>query len=181
MWKKCEVGGGGGVVAKSCPTLANPWTVACKVPLSMGVLQARILEWVAISSSRGSGSTMKKESLKRCVIVLHLWVHSSAWATLRWQEWNPFWLRVSQHNLCINNWIIIKQQSWMKRPQESNQEETQRKSLIYLRLYTVLQFKVRQVTGLLKENKQNKTNNLPKNKTEASVTTWYYLIFKQKI
>ena len=27
---------GDGLVAKSCPTLATPWTVACKVPLSMG-------------------------------------------------------------------------------------------------------------------------------------------------
>ena len=30
------------------------WTVAHQVPLSMGILQARILEWVAISFSRGS-------------------------------------------------------------------------------------------------------------------------------
>ena len=27
---------GGGLVAKSCLTLATPWTVACKAPLSMG-------------------------------------------------------------------------------------------------------------------------------------------------
>ena len=33
---------------------ATPWTVAPQAPLSMGILQARILEWVAISSSRGS-------------------------------------------------------------------------------------------------------------------------------
>ena len=72
----------GGLVTKSCPTLASPWTVACLVPLTMefsrqeywsalplpspevkvaqscptlrphtvhGVLQARILEWVAFS------------------------------------------------------------------------------------------------------------------------------------
>ena len=31
-----------------------PWTVAHEVPLSMGILQARILEWVAMPSSRGS-------------------------------------------------------------------------------------------------------------------------------
>ena len=30
------------------------WTVACQAPLSMGILQARILEWVAVPSSRGS-------------------------------------------------------------------------------------------------------------------------------
>ena len=29
-------GGGGGLVAMLCPTLATPWTVACQAPLSMG-------------------------------------------------------------------------------------------------------------------------------------------------
>ena len=33
---------------------ATPWTVARQAPLSMGTLQARILEWVAMSFSRGS-------------------------------------------------------------------------------------------------------------------------------
>ena len=33
---------------------ATPWTVAHQAPLPMGVLQARILEWVAMSSFRGS-------------------------------------------------------------------------------------------------------------------------------
>ena len=30
------------------------WSVAHQAPLSMGILQARILEWVAMPSSRGS-------------------------------------------------------------------------------------------------------------------------------
>ena len=33
---------------------ATIWTVAHRAPLSMGILQAGILEWVAISYSRGS-------------------------------------------------------------------------------------------------------------------------------
>ena len=33
---------------------ATPWTMAHQAPLSLGILQARILEWVAISFSRGS-------------------------------------------------------------------------------------------------------------------------------
>ena len=33
---------------------ATPWTVACQASLSMGILQAGILEWVALPSSRGS-------------------------------------------------------------------------------------------------------------------------------
>ena len=33
---------------------AAPWTVACQAPLFMGILQARILEWVAMPFSTGS-------------------------------------------------------------------------------------------------------------------------------
>ena len=33
---------------------ASLWTVACQVPLSIGILQARILKWVAMPSSRRS-------------------------------------------------------------------------------------------------------------------------------
>ena len=44
----------GGLVAKSCPTLVTPCTVACQAPLSMGFSRQGILEWVAISFSRGS-------------------------------------------------------------------------------------------------------------------------------
>ena len=33
---------------------ATPWTVSHQAPLSMGILQARIMEWVAMPSSRGS-------------------------------------------------------------------------------------------------------------------------------
>ena len=32
--------------------LCPPWTVACQAPLSLEILQARILEWVAMPSSR---------------------------------------------------------------------------------------------------------------------------------
>ena len=39
----------------SCVQLCvTPWTVAHQAPLSLGILQARILEWVAMPSSRGS-------------------------------------------------------------------------------------------------------------------------------
>ena len=34
---------------QQCPAL---WTIACQAPLSMGILQARILEWVAIPPPR---------------------------------------------------------------------------------------------------------------------------------
>ena len=41
-------------VAKSCLTLRLHGLLACQAPLYMGILQARILEWVAMPSSRGS-------------------------------------------------------------------------------------------------------------------------------
>ena len=32
----------------------TPWTAAPQAPLSLGILQVRILEWVAMPSTRGS-------------------------------------------------------------------------------------------------------------------------------
>ena len=42
------------MVASVMSDFAIPWTTAYQAPLSMGILQARILEWVAMPSSRGS-------------------------------------------------------------------------------------------------------------------------------
>ena len=39
------------ICVRLCVTL---WTIASQAPLSMGIFQARILEWVAMPSSRGS-------------------------------------------------------------------------------------------------------------------------------
>ena len=41
----------------SCSAVSDsviPWTIAGQTPLSMGILQARILKWVASSFSKGS-------------------------------------------------------------------------------------------------------------------------------
>ena len=45
---------------------AAPWTVACQAPLSMRILQARILEWVAEPWSRGS-SQPKDRTQVSCI------------------------------------------------------------------------------------------------------------------
>ena len=42
------------LVAQLCPIFVTPWTVAHLAPLPMGILQARILEWFAISFFKGS-------------------------------------------------------------------------------------------------------------------------------
>ena len=43
-----------GLVAKSHLALTTPWTVSHQAALSMGILQERILEWVAMPSSGGA-------------------------------------------------------------------------------------------------------------------------------
>ena len=42
------------LVGQLCLTLCDPMDCSSKAPLSMGILQARILEWVAIPFFRGS-------------------------------------------------------------------------------------------------------------------------------
>ena len=42
-----------------------PWTVANQAPLSMGILQARILEWVAMPSARGSSQPRDQTQVSR--------------------------------------------------------------------------------------------------------------------
>ena len=64
------------LVAQLCLTLWTPRTVAGQAPLSMGILQARKLEWVAISFSRGS-SRVRDPTCVSCIAggLLH-WILS---------------------------------------------------------------------------------------------------------
>ena len=54
-------------VAQSCPTLCNP--MDCSLPRSSvhGIFKARVLEWVAISSSRGSSWPRDRSWVSRIV------------------------------------------------------------------------------------------------------------------
>ena len=56
---------------------ATPWTVAHHTPLSMGILQARILEWVAMPSSRGS-SQGSNPGLQHCRQILYHLSHQGS-------------------------------------------------------------------------------------------------------
>ena len=62
---------GGGLVAKSCRTLCNP--MDCSLPGSSvhGIFQTRILEWVAISFSRGSSPPRDNLGLLHCRWILY--------------------------------------------------------------------------------------------------------------
>ena len=52
------------LVVQSCPTLHDQ-TVACQASQSMGILQARTLEWVAMLSSRGSSRPRDQTQVSR--------------------------------------------------------------------------------------------------------------------
>ena len=74
----------GSLVAKSCLTLVTPGTVARQAFSVHGILQARILEWVAVSSSRGSslpdpGIVLGRKPVKPKVPQIH---HSSCGCAL---------------------------------------------------------------------------------------------------
>ena len=48
---------------------ATPWTVVCQTPLSVGILRARILQWVAMPSSR----IFLTQELNLCLLGLLHW------------------------------------------------------------------------------------------------------------
>ena len=70
------------LVSQLCPTLCDPWTVVPTPPHPPpgssvhGILQARILEWVAIPFSRGS-SQLKIQIQVSCIIGRFITI----WAT----------------------------------------------------------------------------------------------------
>ena len=54
----------------------TPWTAACQAPLSMEILQARILEWVVMPSSRGIFPTQGwNPGLLHCRWILYCLSH----------------------------------------------------------------------------------------------------------
>ena len=70
------------------------WTVARQAPLSVGILQARILEWVAMPSSRGSSRPRDQTCLLHCRQSLY----SSATREAQ--------LNIDGHNIC-NSMILF--------------------------------------------------------------------------
>ena len=53
------------LITQSCPTLCD--CIAHQAPLSMGILQARILKWVSMPSSRESSQT-KDQTQVSCIV-----------------------------------------------------------------------------------------------------------------
>ena len=69
-------------VPQSCPVLCDPTDCGPQAPLSMGILQARILEWVAMPSSRGSSQPRDRIQVPRIAGRFF-----TSWATREAQEY----------------------------------------------------------------------------------------------
>ena len=84
-WKKVKAS-----VIQSCPTLYDP--MDCSPPGSSvhGILQARILEWIAIPFSRGS-SHPRDQTLISCITARFFTI----WATGKSKIWNASWVCMS--------------------------------------------------------------------------------------
>ena len=89
-------------VIQSCPTLCNP--MDCRLPGSSvhGILKARVLEWVAISFSRGS-SRPSDRTWVSCIVGRHF----SIWATRE-----VFYLRTVSLLKPSTNPVILKCILW---------------------------------------------------------------------
>ena len=67
------------LAAQSCLTLCNPMDYS-QAPLSMGILQARILEWAAMPSSWGSSEPgIEHRSLMSPALAGELFTTSAPW------------------------------------------------------------------------------------------------------
>ena len=76
------------LVPQSALTL-TPQTVACQDPLSMGILQARKLEWVAMPSSRGSSQPRHQNpGLPHCRRSQYLLSHQGSPWILKWMAYS---------------------------------------------------------------------------------------------
>ena len=85
---------GGGLVAKSRPTLVTSWTVACQAPLSMGILQARMLEWVAIPFPRRIFPTQELNSgLLYCRQILYRLSYEGPCEAQCFYNWASMWIQ----------------------------------------------------------------------------------------
>ena len=66
----------------------QPHGIAHQAPLPMGILQARILEWVAMPSSRGSNGVLQSMGSQR---VGHDWAPELKWTDPHSNLWDGYY------------------------------------------------------------------------------------------
>ena len=84
-----------------CVTL---WTIALQAPLSTRILQARILEWVSMPSSRGSSHPRERTHIKFPALAGGLFTSSTTWkAYIR----HCTYLNIQKYNTKNEPWITM--------------------------------------------------------------------------
>ena len=63
----CNAGESESEIAQSCPTLCNPLDCSLSGSSVHGIFQARVLEWIAISFSRGSSQPRNRTRVSHIV------------------------------------------------------------------------------------------------------------------
>ena len=100
-----------GCVLSCFQLFATPWTVACQAPLSVGILQARILEWVAMPSSRGSSQSRDRTQVS-CTAgwFFTVWATREAQLSLYiilkscWEKDHLLMMFSPSYTLCDSTW-----------------------------------------------------------------------------
>ena len=94
---------------------ATPCTVAFQAPLSMGILQARILEWVAMPSSRESSQPRDLTQVSHIADgFFTIWATREAqyhWSVKSLSRVRLFvtpWTAARQASLSTNSWSLLK-------------------------------------------------------------------------
>ena len=83
----------------------TPWT-ACLAPLSMGILQARILEWLAMPSSRGS--SLPRDQMQVSHIAGGFF---TIWAT-REVPHNRYTIDMNEYAIDMIEWVSTSVNEW---------------------------------------------------------------------
>ena len=91
------------LVAQLCLTLCDPMDCGLPVPLSMGMLQARKMEWVAISFSRGTSQLRDRTQVSHIASGFF-----TVWASGFWfPSGNPKNTRVGSLSLLHENLPVL--------------------------------------------------------------------------
>ena len=103
---------GGGWVAKSCPTLATPWTVARQAPLSMGFSRQEYQSGLPCPSPGDlphPGTEPRSPALQAVSLPTELWTTNYSWALV--VCWLFFWYSFLPNSL-LSQLQARKSQSW---------------------------------------------------------------------
>ena len=113
-------------VTRSCPTPCDP--VDYSPPGSSGIFRARILEWVAISSSKGSSDQIQVSRIVGRLFTI--------WATREAQNGvfttGPPGKPLLFINVASPNWVKIQNSHWISKINMKITNETSIKSTYYL-------------------------------------------------